>query len=36
MEQGMASKTANGGETAEAREEAVEGVRLDITAAAVK
>ncbi|WP_421991453.1 RNA polymerase sigma factor RpoD [Roseococcus sp.] len=32
----MASKTANGGETAEAREEAVEGVLLDITSAAVK
>jgi RNA polymerase primary sigma factor len=36
MEQRMASKTANGGETAEAREEAVEGVLLDITSAAVK
>ncbi|MCW8085644.1 RNA polymerase sigma factor RpoD [Sabulicella glaciei] len=32
----MASKTANGGETAEAREEAVEGVLLDVTSAAVK
>jgi RNA polymerase primary sigma factor len=32
----MASKTGNGGETAEAREEAVEGVLLDITSAAVK
>ncbi|MBS7810980.1 RNA polymerase sigma factor RpoD [Roseococcus pinisoli] len=32
----MASKTANGSETAEAREEAVEGVLLDITSAAVK
>ncbi len=32
----MATKTANGSETAEAREEAVEGVLLDITSAAVK
>ncbi|WP_424811252.1 RNA polymerase sigma factor RpoD [Roseococcus sp. YIM B11640] len=32
----MASKTANGSDTAEAREEAVEGVLLDITSAAVK
>jgi RNA polymerase primary sigma factor len=32
----MASKTGNGSDTAEAREEAVEGVLLDITSAAVK
>ena len=32
----MATKTANGTETAESREEAVEGVLLDITSAAVK
>ena len=32
----MATKTANGSETAEAREDAVEGVLLDITSAAVK
>ncbi|MBX9749815.1 MAG: RNA polymerase sigma factor RpoD [Roseococcus sp.] len=32
----MATKTANGGETAEARDEAVDGVVLDITSAAVK
>jgi len=36
MDQRMATKTANGSETAEAREEAVEGVLLDITSAAVK
>ena len=32
----MATKTANGSDTAEAREEAVDGVVLDITSAAVK
>ncbi len=32
----MATKTANGTDTAEAREEAVEGVLLDVTSAAVK
>jgi RNA polymerase primary sigma factor len=36
MEQGMASKAANGAETVETRDEAVEGVMLDIQSAALK
>jgi RNA polymerase primary sigma factor len=36
MEQGMASKAANGAETVETRDEAVEGVLLDTQSAAVK